>query len=308
MKKVLVTGASGFIGRNTLKLLVQNGYEVHTVSSKLIKNNDKKIHWHCCNLLDFNQIDKLFKSIEPTHLMHFAWYLNPKDYKNSEENLGWVQSSIEIIKCFKKYGGERLMFAGTCSEYDPRYGYLNEKLTPLKSNSLYGVCKAGLHDIVEKYCVENNLSLVWGRIFYIYGPYESPQRVISYIINKLLNGEKAYCSHGKQIRDYLYVDDVSDACAAIFHSGVEGDINIGSGNPISLKDMFMKIARIIGREDLVYLGKYKTSPDEASFIAADVKRLKEEVGWTPHYDLDRGLVKTIQWWKEQKDMTKGLDD
>lgn len=305
MKKVLITGASGFIGRNTLNPLFEKGYEVHAVSSKLCKSNDKKIHWHCCNFMDFNQTDKLFKSLEPTHLMHFAWYLNPKDYKNAEENLQWVQASIEILKCFKKYGGQRLMFAGTCSEYDSRYGYLNEELTPLKSDCLYGTCKAGLHDIVEKYCSENNLSLVWGRIFYIYGPFENPLRVIPYIINKLLDGESAYCSHGNQIRDYLYIDDVADACVATFHSEMEGDVNIGSGKPVSLKEMFMKIAKIIDREDLISLGKYKTIPNEASFITADVQKLKEEIGWTPHYDLDRGLTKTIQWWKDQKDIKKG---
>lgn len=300
MKKVLVTGASGFIGRNTLKTLVKKGYEVHAVSSRIINKNSRNINWHCVNLLDKFQIEKLFKLYRPNHLIHFAWSVEPSKYLNADENLIWLQSSIDILKSFTRYGGNRVVIAGTCFEYDLRYGYLNEKLTNEKPNSLYGECKLSLNNISRIYAIRNGLSLAWGRIFYVYGPYESPKRVIPYVINSLLNREVAYCSHGEQIRDYLNVYDVASAFVDLLESNVEGNVNIASGNPIKLKEIFLKIGRMIDREDLISLGAIKTSHDEQSLIVADIKRLRDEIGWTPCYSLDKGLNETIEWWKKQR--------
>ncbi|PAB60648.1 NAD-dependent epimerase/dehydratase family protein [Anaeromicrobium sediminis] len=299
MKKVLITGASGFIGTNTLNLLIEKGYKVHAVSSRTFKSKNNNVVWHCVDLTNLHEIDKLFREVMPTHLLHLAWDLTPNKYRNSPNNLIWVQSSIEIIKNFNKYGGERAVFAGTCFEYDLNYGYLNEHLTPLKACSLYGTCKASLHNIVGSYSIKNGLSLAWGRIFYSYGPHDNSNRVISYVISNLLKGEVAHCSHGNQIRDYSYVYDVASALIALLESSVEGAVNIGTGNPVKLKDIFMKISMKIGKQNSIYLGDVKTLPNEAPLIVADIKRLKDEVGWIPSYDLDKGLDETIEWWKKK---------
>lgn len=302
MKRVLVTGATGFIGRWTLTKLLEKGYEVHAVSSKKYEGNPKSIHWYCCDLLETPMIDALFKDIKPTHLLHFAWYTEPNKCKNSNNNLSWVQSSIEIFKAFQKNGGKRAVVSGTCFEYNLRYGYLIENLIPLEPHTLYGTCKLSLLKICQEFCKKNNLSLAWGRVFYVFGPYENSTRVIPYVINSLIDGKKAFCSHGNQIRDYLYVEDVASAFVDLIDSDVEDVINIASGQAYKLKEIFALIEEKVGRKNMIELGKIETSPNEPPLIMADISRLKEVVGWKPQYDLSTGLDKTIKWWREKREL------
>ncbi|AZO96313.1 NAD(P)-dependent oxidoreductase [Halocella sp. SP3-1] len=302
MKKVLVTGATGFVGRWTLNKLIEKGYEVYAISSKKHKNNSKFIYWHICDLLELSKIDKLFKEIKPTHLLHFAWYTEPAEYKNSNGNLSWVQSSIEIIKAFKKNGGKRAVIAGTCFEYDLEYGYLIENLTPSQPNTLYGICKLGLQKILKDFSKKNDLSLAWGRIFYIYGPFENSARIIPYVINSLLDEKKALCSHGNQIRDYLYIEDAASAFVNLLDSKVEGIVNIGSGQAYQLKEIFTLIEEKIGGKNMIELGKLETALNEPHIILADIDRLNNEVRWKPQYDLSTGLDKTINWWRERREV------
>ena len=117
--KVLVTGASGFIGRQCCLQLDSLGYEVHAVSS----NSHPKgtIKWHRADLLDTQQISDLMDHIKPTHLLHLAWYVEPGKYWNSIKNYHWVRASLNIIEKFSELGGERVVVAGTCAEYEWEY-------------------------------------------------------------------------------------------------------------------------------------------------------------------------------------------
>ena len=119
------------------------------------------------------------------------------------------------------------------------------------------------------------------------------------MIRSLLQGKVARCSHGNQVRDFLYVEDVADAFVALLNSEVSGPINIASGRPIALRELIYKIAAKFKREDLIQLGAISTPQDEPPLLVADVKRLQDEVGWTPKCDLDTGLEQTIEWWKHE---------
>lgn len=304
MKKVLVTGATGFIGINTLSNLNRNGYEVHAVTFK--SNNDihksNGVIWHHCDLLKTLEIKKLFKDIQPDEMLHLAWYAIPGKYTNSEENLLWVQSSIEILINFKINGGKRFIFAGTCAEYDLSYGYLDEKSTISKPNSLYGICKLSFENIAQKYCSNNGISFASGRIFYLYGDRENPNRIIPYVINCLINNQIAHCSHGNQIRDFLNVKDVALAFAEILQSHVEGIINVGSGQPVRLKDVLLKIGEKFNKKDLIHFGDIETSLDEPEMIVSNNKKLKNETKWVETFDLDSGLNQAIDWWIRNKEL------
>lgn len=300
MKRVLLTGATGFIGRHCLSPLMARGYEVHAVSSRPIATGEEgNVHWHQANLLDSLQVAIIMNKVRPSHLLHFAWYTVPGKYWTSVENLRWVQASISLLQEFWQHGGQRVVMAGTCAEYDWLYGYCSESTTPLAQTTLYGICKHSLQLMVSAFAKQQGLSSAWGRIFFLFGPHEHPDRLVAYVIRSLLRGEVARCSHGNQIRDFLYVKDVADAFVALLDSTVSGPVNIASGQPMALRELIYKIAEKLKREDLIRLGAVSTPPDEPPLLVADVRRLYGEVGWRPKYDLDAGLEQTIEWWKHE---------
>jgi nucleoside-diphosphate-sugar epimerase len=301
MKKVVVTGAKGFIGRHTLKTLSDRNFEIHAIVSQNIPDiNLNNCHWHLANLLDINPIKQLFEQIKPTHLLHFAWcYSMPGKYWQAEDNFLWVQASLEMLKQFQAQGGQRVVMSGTCAEYDWNHDYCSEFLTPKNPSSPYGICKNALQEMLQSYAKLTNLSSAWGRIFLPYGPYEYVDRLVPSVICSLLKGEPARCSHGQQMRDFLYVQDVADAFVALLESDVTGPVNIGSGQPMAIKDIVYKIGEQIGQSDLIQLGAIPEATNDTPLLVGDVNRLSQEVGWLPKFDLDTGLKQTIIWWEKQ---------
>lgn len=301
MKKVLVTGATGFIGRHTIAPLTAAGFEVHAVTSKVpVNSTDLKCCWHTMNLLEPMQVKNLVSTIKPTHLLHFAWYNIPGKCLVTEENFLWVQASLELLRHFREQGGERVVMAGSALEYDWNYGYCSEVLTPRNPHTTYGVCKNALQEMLKAYTEITNLSSAWGRVFNVYGPYDHPKRLVSSVILSLLKDEPALCSHGNQLRDYLYVQDVANAFASLLgNQNITGAINIASGQPIAVKEVVYKIAEQLGKTDLLRLGAIHPSVNEPPLFVANVNRLVEEVSFLPRYSLDTSLEQTIQWWNKK---------
>ena len=302
MKKILLTGADGFIGRHTIPFLINKGYEVHAVfcSVKQDVMEDKNLFWHQCNLLDLIEQKRLISEIKPTHLLHFAWDTTYGKYWTSSENFNWLEASLGLLINFIENGGKRAVFAGTCAEYHWNYEYYSEELTPKQPATTYGACKHSLHEKVRQLCQQAGISYTWGRIFFLYGPYEHPSRLIPYVICSLLQDKPALCRHGDKIRDFLYVQDVASAFVSLLDSNVTGPVNVASGKPIALKDIVNKIADKLNKPDLVRFAEDADLLNEPKLLVAKVERLNNEVGWMSSYDLNRGLDETINWWKNQK--------
>lgn len=304
MKRVLVTGSTGFIGRHTLPILSEKNYEIHAITSRDPLYNAPNIHWHKVDLLNQMQLKDLIADVMPSHLLHFAWYAEPGKYWTSPENIKWVQSSLELLQVFIANGGKRAVMAGTCAEYDWRYGYCSERVTPLNPSTLYGTCKHSLQLMLESISKQSGISSAWGRIFFLYGPYEHKDRLISYVIRSLLKGETALCTHGNQIRDFLYVRDVADAFVNLMDSRVEGPVNIGSSRPISIESLLMMIYEKIKLNNFYKIGKIKlgalhVSSNDPPLLIADTYRLTEELKWKPNNSIDQGLAETISWYQKE---------
>jgi nucleoside-diphosphate-sugar epimerase len=297
-KRVLLTGAGGFIGRHCLGILLSKGFEVHAADVSVPQETLRGLHWHKIDLLDMKQTHELLATVCPTHLLHFAWYAKPGDYWNSLENIRWVEGSLNLLSAFHTNGGKRAVMAGTCAEYDWSYGYCSEHLTPLAPSTLYGTCKNALQHLLKDFSRVTGLSSAWGRIFFLYGPYENPERLVASFIRSLLINQEAYCSHGELIRDFLHVQDVASAFVTLLESNLTGTVNIASGKPTALKDIVNMIADKLNKKELVRFGKGSTPPsNESRLLVAEVNRLHCEMGWEPGYDLDRGLDQAIDWWK-----------
>ncbi len=257
------------------------------------------VQWHRTDLLDTEQMSELLATVRPSHLLHFAWYAAPGKYWTSPENLRWVQASLGLLQAFAANGGQRVVMAGSCAEYDWRYGFCSEQVTPLAPATLYGTCKHALQTMVSAYAAQAGLSAAWGRIFFLYGPHEHPARLVASVIRSLLRGEPARCSHGNQVRDFLHVSDVADAFVTLLNSDVAGPVNVASGQPISIRDLVYRIAAKLDRADLIQLGALPTAADDPPLLMADVRRLRDEVGWLPSYDLETGLEQAIDWWEHE---------
>ena len=300
MKRVMVTGSTGFIGRHSLAGLMAAGYEVHASTIEGPAPGLEGVNWHMIDLLALDQVEDLLASLCPSHLLHFAWYAAPGKYWSAPENVLWEQASLALLRAFTRHGGHRAVMAGTCAEYDWNYGFCSEQYTPLAPRTLYGTCKRALQMTLQAYAAQAQLSAAWGRIFFLYGPHEHPSRLVASVIQALLNNEPALCSHGNQVRDFLYVQDVADAFVALLESSVVGPVNIASGQPVQLKAIISAIAEQLERTELVHLGALSVAGDEPPFIVADIRRLQTEVGWQPKYDITTGLAQTITWWRKQR--------
>ncbi|TKB95113.1 MAG: NAD(P)-dependent oxidoreductase [Nitrospira sp.] len=296
-KRVLVTGATGFIGSHCLVSLVQRGYEVHAISTKLVMKAESSIVWHQADLLDESSGVRLMESVKPTHLLHLAWYVVPGKLISSDLNFDWVHSSMKLLRAFQQQGGRRVVMSGSSYEYDWNYGYCHEARTPKIPNTVYGACKHALDVMVQAFCLAHGISQAWPRVFFLYGPNEHPDRLVSSVIRSLLQGAEARCSHGKQIRDYLHVQDVAEAIVSVLDCGVEGAVNIGSGTAVTLREMIVTIGRTLGQEDLLKLGAIPSRANDAPLVVADVERLINEVKWQPRFSMEEGLKHTIEWWR-----------
>lgn len=306
MKRVLVTGAAGWIGRHVLPLLVARGYDVHAVSTKPQSqpNTGAGVRWHQADLLDEQQTADLVAAIRPTHLLHLAWCTTPGVYWTSPENFRWVRASLTLLEAFAAHGGERVVTAGTCAEYDWGFGYCSEARTPLAPTTVYGVCKDALRGLTEAFAASSGLAQAWGRLFFLYGPHEHPARLVPAVINALLRNEPARCTHGNQMRDYLFIADAAAAFVALLDSGVIGPVNIASGRPTAIKEIIATIAEMMDGRDLICFGAVPVPANDPPLLASDVRRLHEEVNWSARYDLHAGLAETIRWWQQEDEKTR----
>jgi nucleoside-diphosphate-sugar epimerase len=296
--RVLVTGGTGFIGRQALAALAERGFEVHAVARREPPAELASLAaWHQFDLLDPEGAEGAVAAAEPTHLLHLAWFAEHGAFWTSPENVRWVEASLRLLRVFAGSGGRRAVMAGTCAEYDWSFGTLVEEETPLRPATLYGAAKRGLHEVARAYAAGAGFDLAWGRVFFLYGPHEDAGRLVSSVIGSLLRGEEARTSEGTQVRDFLHVADVADAFAALLASDVTGAVNVASGDGIEIRKVVQRIGELTGREDLLSIGALPARDGDPPQLVADVRRLRDEVGWRPHFSLDQGLREAVDWWR-----------
>jgi nucleoside-diphosphate-sugar epimerase len=296
MSSVLVTGASGFIGRQCLPILVAKGYDVHALSRRQPATPPRGVTWHDVNLLNQGAPTEIIHQVRPDFLLHLAWYAFPGKFWEAPENIDWVRASLELLSAFAANNGKRLVAAGSCAEYQINAGECLEEKTPLLPSTLYGTCKGAFGSVLDSFTRRTEISSAWGRIFFLYGPYEHPSRLIAYVVQSLLRGEPALCSDGRQVLDLMHVEDAASAFVALVENKIQGPVNIASGRPVEVRDVLQEIGVQLGRSELISLGERESS-SAVSCIWANVDRLTREAGWKPRYDLTSGIKRTIEWWK-----------
>lgn len=281
MEKVVLTGATGLIGKELIEPLKEFGFEVHCLTSKN------------CNLFDFNLVDNFFTEIKPQYLLHFAW-ITGGDYLSNPINNDYVEASMNMLKSFAKNGGKRAVFAGTCFEYEFKDSPLRET-DVLNPKSLYAQCKVKLCKDAIHFCDDNNISFGWGRIFYVYGKNEKEGRLTQSIVSKLRNNEKVIVKFGQLNRDYMYTKDIAAAFVKFLKTDVEGCVNICTGKGITLGAYAKKIADKMGKQSLLDVREEPT--EQPINIIGDNARLLNEVKFNCNFSYEKAMDDLIPSYK-----------
>lgn len=280
MRRVLVTGAGGFIGRRVVPLLRRAGHEVHAAEG---------------DLLDPATARRVVEAARPSHLLHLAWCTDHGRFWEAPENVAWVEASLRLWRQFAaSERAERFVGVGSCAEYEWSEPLLSEAATPLRPASLYGACKDAARRALEAASERAGLSFAWGRVFFVYGPDEASGRLVPSVAGALAEGRPARTSDGEQVRDFLHVDDVARALVALLEGEVHGAVNIGSGEGVAVREIAETLGRLAGRPELIELGAVPRPRGDPAEIVADATRLRDEVGWAPEIGLERGLASTLE--------------
>lgn len=297
-QRVLVTGASGFIGGNVLAPLLARGFEVHAVSRAATPPaTPRDVRWHRADLLAPDAVDPLLAAVEPSHLLHLAWYAEHGLFWHSPENLRWTAATIGLVHAFAERGGRRAVLAGTCAEYQwGGSGACREEITPLVPATLYGTAKLATFSVLQAAARELGIEVACGRVFFLYGPAEPPGRLVASVARALVAGERVATGDGTRIRDFLHVTDVARAFAALLDSDVTGAVNIASGQARPVRDIISATGEAAGRPDLLDIGALAARPGDPCELVADVSRLRDEVGFVSAVELREGIEQTVAWW------------
>ena len=297
MKRALVTGASGFVGRAVVVALKRLGYEVHGVARTAAPQVPVD-RWHEADLLEPSAAERLAQEAEPTHLVLLAWTTRHGFYWEDPANQDWVTATQRLVGAFAQAGGERVVLGGSCAQYDWREtAPMSEALTRRRPSTRYGRAKQATEELLGEGAAPAGLSTATALLFFPYGPYEQPDRLVPSVARRLLEGEEARTSTGRQVRDFLHVHDCGRALAAVVDAELTGPVNIGSGSGISVADVATTLAQIVGREDLLRLGEL--GDGDETRVVADVGRLAGELGFEPRYRLEEGLRDTVEWWRQR---------
>ncbi|MEK7513626.1 MAG: SDR family NAD(P)-dependent oxidoreductase [Patescibacteria group bacterium] len=301
-RTVLVTGGSGFIGANLVRSLINQSAKVHLFlrpKAKIWRLTEiiKKTKIYNVDITDKQSIEKAIIKIKPQVIFHLAVY----GAYPQQTNLGAtiktnIIGTVNLLEAIKN-SQTVLVNTGTSSEYGCKNKPMKET-DSLEPAFFYAASKAATSYLCRIFSQQFNQPIITLRPFSIYGDWEEPERFVPTIINSCLKKQPIKLVAGKQVRDWLYVEDITRAyLMAGERSDLRGEIfNIGSGKQVLVSKVARKIIKLINNPVPVKIGAYKPRQWEANNWQADISKAKKILSWEPKYNLEQGLKKTIAWW------------
>lgn len=253
--KIVVTGATGFVGRQIVKALINDNQKVAVVAraqnKEQIPSGISIIETEDLFAESETRLAKIFQGVDT--LIHAAWYAEPGKYLTSPLNVDCLMGTVRLAQVFAEVGGRRFVGLGTCFEYDLSQGILSIN-TPLNPKTLYAACKVSAFQVLNQLLPFKDVEFLWCRLFYLYGEGEDSRRLVPYLKKCLASGEVAELTSGNQIRDFLDVQDAGKMIADAALCSVQGPLNICSGVPITVRQLAEQVADEFGRRDLLRFG------------------------------------------------------
>ena len=281
--RVLLTGASGFIGSCVFNQLVDAGIDTVVVGRS--RPNGYNCDFVDADLLESEDYKGLVQRAGASHLIHLAWYAEHGQYWTSPLNLRWVEASVRLVEAFCAVGGQKVVTAGTCAEYDWTYGFCREDVTPLSPATLYGTAKDATRRLLEAVCKDHQTQFAWGRIFLPFGKGEDSRRLIP-SLNDVFQGKRTpFGVNANAYRDFLHVEDVANGFIRLLLTDAQGSYNIASGKPTKISEVVKLIGRKFEANPSIVLDLSTERPGEPELLFGDSQKLKA-LGWQPMYSIN----------------------
>jgi len=304
-RKVMVTGAAGFLGANMVRKLLDEGAEVHA----LVKpGNDlwrlhqlaSQIHLAECNLLDFDSIELYVSRVRPEIVYNFAFPGGyPSDPVEQVDMLALgLLGTYTLLDAVRRNNVERFIHIGSSTEYGTS-SLPHSEDDRLEPGTLRGVSKAASSLLCQQYAREHQVNAVILRLFSVYGPWEQSKRLVPTTCRALIQGFPLKLTPPELMHDWIYVEDVIDACLmAAKHDLPCGDIiNVGSGEQHSNEDVVQILCEVAQRDIAFEQGTYDPRAFDTNHWVADICHANQAMGWQPRFSLRAGLSATFQFWE-----------
>jgi nucleoside-diphosphate-sugar epimerase len=305
IRRVLVTGAHGFIGSHLTWALLEQGYEVgilkrETSDISRIRDLVGRISQHPADLRDPASVLKVVEESRPDAVVHLATYYA---VEHRPEELGVmmdtnVKGTIALLEASRDRGISLFLNMSTCAVYRERNSPL-EETDPVSPQNLYALTKLQAEDACRFYNDRLGVPAATLRLFPPYGPADNDRRLIPYVIRSLLAGQDVQLTTGTQRWDFVYVDDVVAALLAALGRPEKtvsaGTLNVGTGNPVSVQDLVTRVHEMLGSEGNLLWGAIPHRTNEVWYNSGSPEKIRSVLGWTPETSLDEGLRRTIEW-------------
>lgn len=287
MKKVLVTGAAGFIGINLVKELVKKEYEVYGLVRKNNLESIMKLNAISQDIVIVDNIDLLIGCAESYGSFEYIFHLATVGVMPNDQDIEMmcevnIKMGVKVIDFARKNNSNLVINFGSCFEYgDHGNDFLKEEMT-CYPESLYAISKNASTKMMTEYAKKQKVSLITVRPFGVFGIGESYTRLAPSIIRKCINGETVQTTEGNQVRDFVNVSDVAKATIQL----VEGNYkeyeiyNLCSGNPVKVREFIKEIVEVCGfEESLIEFGALPYRENEAMVFAGDNSKIQEVINY-----------------------------
>jgi nucleoside-diphosphate-sugar epimerase len=299
MRKVVITGACGYIGQRLAVRLLKDGIEVWGIGLNEQKMDSLKKHGHFHPILaafeDYDQIDTKFPVQGFDCFYHLAlkggYGFAKKDYNIQLDNtLGACKAADLAVRL----GCEKFVFVGSANEYNTLTKVINPD-SPLDLSAVYSICKLSAEMICESICAKAKVGFVTGRLPVAYGPHGPKDTVVHLVLQKLLKQESPDLIEGGCLYDLVYIDDIADGLAEIGRKGVSSRrYYIGHRQLRTFGEIFVDIRDLVAPGIALNFGIYKDS-GSLDYSAVDINSLYNDTGFECKADFKDSILKTAEW-------------
>ena len=290
--RVLLTGATGLIGRQTARALEKRGHSVIALSRTglAVAGASETL---AVDLLDGAKTQAALEAVKADGLIHLAWYGGP-GRMSSPENIDWAAATLRLVSDFASNGGKHVVAAGSCAEYDWSAREVHCESDQPSATSVYGLAKQHTGHLLTGSAEALNLSIAWARIFFVYGPGEPKGRLFGDLLSGLRAGRPVPCSDGEQVRDFLHSSDVASALVACLEAQISGPVNIASGKGTRVRDMIEETAKAFSGAELIQFGAIPRPASDPARLIGDASRLNTETDFQPGFDIQSGIADVVK--------------